>query len=67
MPAATPYISSGDNSNSIVGMVQPSEDEVYATPHVTITAFGQAALQPWRFCARGNGGSAVRVLRPTAR
>ena len=59
-----PYVSSGDTSNSIVGMIEPPEKEIYNTPHVTITAFGQAALQPWRFCARGNGGSAVRVLRP---
>ena len=59
-----PYVSSGDTFNSVVGVVEPPEKEIYITPHVTITAFGQAALQPWRFCARGNGGSAVRVLRP---
>ena len=62
-----PYVSSGDTSNSVVGMVEPPESEIYITPHVTITAFGQAALQPWKFCARGNGGSAVRVLRPVFR
>lgn len=59
-----PYISSADPNNSIVGMVQPPEDEIYDTPCVTMTAFGQAAVQPWKFCARGNGGSAVRVLKP---
>lgn len=59
-----PYVSSGDAFNSVVGMVAPPEGEIYLTPHVTVTAFGHAALQPWRFCARGNGGSAVRVLRP---
>lgn len=29
-----------------------------------MTAFGQAAVQPWPFLARGNGGSSVRVLLP---
>lgn len=62
-----PYVSSGDTSNSVVGMVKPPEDETYITPHITITAFGHAALQPWKFCARGNGGSAVRVLQPVMR
>ena len=62
-----PYISSGDNFNSVAGMVEPPIGEVYTTPSFTITAFGHAVLQPWRFCARGNGGSAVRVLRPTHR
>lgn len=62
-----PYVSSGDSFNSIVGMVQPPADEIYETPRVTVTAFGQAAIQPWRFCARGNGGSAVRVLEPIQR
>jgi hypothetical protein len=60
-----PYISSGDAFNSIVGMVQPPSDEIYETPRATVTAFGQAAVQPWRFCARGNGGSSVRVLDPS--
>ena len=48
-------------------MVEPPPNEIYTSPHLTITAFGHAALQPWDFCARGNGGSAVRVLRPTCR
>ena len=61
---SVPYVSSGDSFNSVVGMVEPPIGEVYTTPHFTITAFGQAALQPWEFCARGNGGSAVRVLKP---
>ena len=60
-----PYISSGDTFNSIVGMVQPPPDEIYESPRATVTAFGQAAIQPWRFCARGNGGSAVRVIEPS--
>jgi type I restriction enzyme M protein len=59
-----PYISSGDAFNSIVGMVQPAPDEVFETASATVTAFGNAAVQPWRYCARGNGGSAVRVLQP---
>ena len=62
-----PYISSGDSYNSVVGMVNPPFGEIYDSPHFTITAFGHAVLQPWRFCARGNGGSAVRVLRPKTR
>jgi type I restriction enzyme M protein len=59
-----PYISSGDAFNSIVELVEPPESEIYKRPRATITAFGQAAVQPWQFCARGNGGSAVRVLEP---
>lgn len=59
-----PYVSSGDSYNSIADLVQPPEDEIYDTPRISITGFGQACIQPWRFCARGNGGSAVRVLAP---
>jgi len=59
-----PYISSGDAFNSVVGLVNPPPVEVYDTPCITVTAFGQAHIQPWRFGARGNGGSAVRVLEP---
>ena len=62
-----PYISSSDSFNSVVGMVEPPIDEIYTTPLITVTAFGHAVLQPWKFCARGNGGSAVRVLQPACR
>ena len=34
---------------------------------ITVSAFGTAYIQPWKFIARGNGGSAVRVLRPKFR
>ena len=61
---STPYISSGDTYNSIVGMIEPEPSEIYDMPVVPVTGFGQATLQPWRFCARGNGGSAVRILVP---
>jgi hypothetical protein len=59
-----PYVSSGDSYNSIVEFIQSPNDEVFDSPCITVTAFGQASIQPWRFAARGNGGSAVRVLRP---
>jgi len=59
-----PFVSSGDLNNSIVEFVQPPDDEIYDTPKITVTGFGQACVQPWRFCARGNGGSAVRILTP---
>ena len=60
-----PYISSSEKYNGIVEMVAPhQEGETYETPHATVSAFGHARIQPWRFCARGNGGSAVRVLKP---
>jgi hypothetical protein len=62
-----PYISSGDASNSIVRLVEAEVDEIFAEGGITVTAFGQAALQPWPFVARGNGGSAVRVLIPRYR
>ena len=58
-----PYISSGDSTNSIVRLVSPVFDE-YFPGGLTVTAFGFASVQPWRFMARGNGGSAVRVLTP---
>lgn len=60
----TPYISSGDSLNSIVSCVSGAPEELFTDGGITVTAFGQAALQPWPFHARGNGGSAVRVLRP---
>ncbi|HXA55718.1 MAG TPA: N-6 DNA methylase, partial [Solirubrobacteraceae bacterium] len=60
----TPYISSGDASNSVVRLVAEADEESFADGAITVTAFGTAALQPWPFMARGNGGSAVRVLAP---
>lgn len=59
-----PYISSGDPQNSVVRLVADIEGEVFAKGGITVTCFGQAYVQPWRFMARGNGGSAVRVLLP---
>lgn len=64
---STPYISSGDTTNSIISLVEPVESEVFEEGGLTITAFGQAAIQPWPFVARGNGGSSVRVLAPKFR
>jgi hypothetical protein len=62
-----PYISSGDSTNSIIRLVDNEEDEVFSDGGITITAFGQAYIQPWSFMARGNGGSAVRILKPKFR
>jgi hypothetical protein len=59
-----PYISSGDTTNSIIRLIDYEEAEVFQNGGITITAFGQAYVQPWPFMARGNGGSAVRVLIP---
>ncbi len=59
-----PYISSGDTSNSIIRLVDSEHNEIFDEGGITVTAFGQAYVQPWRFMARGNGGSAVRVLIP---
>lgn len=59
-----PYISSGDPNNSIIRLVDDLEDEVFYDGGITVTCFGTAHIQPWRFMARGNGGSAVRVLVP---
>jgi len=59
-----PYISSGDSTNSIISLIDPVPEEVFEQGGITITAFGKAALQPWSFMARGNGGSSVRVLLP---
>ena len=59
-----PYISSGDTSNSIIRLIDNEETELFQNGGITITAFGQAYIQPWPFMARGNGGSAVRVLIP---
>jgi hypothetical protein len=60
----TPYISSGDMSNSIIRLVDSEIGEVFSDGGITVTAFGQAYVQPWPFMARGNGGSSVRVLIP---
>ncbi|MBZ4042858.1 N-6 DNA methylase [Flavobacterium hibisci] len=59
-----PYVSSGDLTNSIIRLVAEDDGEVFENGGITITAFGQAYIQPWRFMARGNGGSSVRVLIP---
>ncbi len=59
-----PYISSGDLSNSIIRLVDFEAGEVFEEGGITVTAFGQAYVQPWSFMARGNGGSSVRVLIP---
>lgn len=59
-----PYISSGDPLNSIVRLVSDVDEEIYSDGGITVTCFGRASVQPWRFMARGNGGSAVRVLIP---
>lgn len=64
LAGSCPYISSGDPQNSIVRLVNDVESEVFADGGITVTCFGQASVQPWRFMARGNGGSAVRVLIP---
>ena len=59
-----PYISSGEPQNSIIRLVDDVKDEVFDHGAITVTCFGKASVQPWRFMARGNGGSAVRVLIP---
>lgn len=61
---STPYVSSGDASNSVVRLVAEAKEETFGDGALTVTAFGAAAIQPWPFMARGNGGSAVRVLMP---
>lgn len=63
-PGSVPFISSGDSYNGIAAFIEPQAEEAYTDPCITVSAFGQACVQPWKFCARGNGGSAVRVLRP---
>jgi type I restriction-modification system DNA methylase subunit len=64
LDGSCPFISSGDALNSIVRLIHEEPGEVIKTGGITVTAFGQAYLQPWAFMARGNGGSAVRVLVP---
>lgn len=59
-----PYISSGDPQNSVIRLVADDDHEVFQNGAITVTCFGRAYVQPWRFMARGNGGSAVRVLIP---
>ena len=64
LDGALPYISSGDSFNSIVRLVEGDRTQIIEDAAITVTAFGTACVQPWPFLARGNGGSAVRVLRP---
>lgn len=63
----TAYISSGDSLNSIIRLVKSEDEEIFPAGGITVTAFGQAYVQPWSFMARGNGGSSVRVLIPKFR
>lgn len=58
-----PYVSSGDDTNGIVGLVAQNDTEI-CKGSITVSAFGTAYLQPWTYLARGNGGSSVRVLHP---
>ncbi len=58
------YVSSGDATNSIVRLIDWEDEEVFESGAITVTAFGQAHVQPWAFMARGNGGNSVRVLIP---
>ena len=58
-----PYVSSGDDTNGVVGLVAENEVEL-CEGCITVSAFGTAYLQPWKYMARGNGGSSVRVLVP---
>lgn len=58
-----PYISSGDDTNGVVGLVLENGTEL-CEGCITVSAFGTAYLQPWKYMARGNGGSSVRVLVP---
>lgn len=67
LAGSCPYVSSGDPQNSIIRLVNDVESEVFTEGGITVTCFGQACVQPWRFMARGNGGSAVRVLLPKYR
>ena len=59
-----PYVSSGDALNSIIRLISPVGSELFKYGAITVTAFGNASVQPWAFMARGNGGSSVRVLKP---
>ncbi|HLO86668.1 MAG TPA: N-6 DNA methylase [Nostocaceae cyanobacterium] len=59
-----PYISSSEDCNSIIRLVEKNDEECFFDGGITVTAFGHAAVQTWQFLARGNGGSAVRVLIP---
>jgi type I restriction enzyme M protein len=60
----SPYVSSGDATNSIIRLVSYVHAEGFDDGGLTVTAFGTACVQPWPFMGRGNGGSAVRVLIP---
>ncbi len=61
---AIAYVSSSGLTNSIVRLVDAPPEDVFNCGGITVTAFGQTGVQPWPFVARGNGGSAVRILRP---
>ena len=61
-----PYVSSGDGTNGVVGLVAEDNMEL-CDGCITVSAFGTAYLQPWSYMARGNGGSSVRVLVPKYR
>ena len=42
-----PYISSGDMFNSIIRLVSEDPREMFENGGITVTAFGQAFIQPW--------------------
>lgn len=59
-----PYVSSGEGYSGIIDFRETPEEEIYTEPCVSVSCFGPANIQPWRFAARGNGGSSVRILKP---
>lgn len=61
---STPYISSGEQNNGVIGFINSSKDELFPKYSITVSAFCKAHIQPFNFVARGNGGSSVKVLIP---
>jgi len=59
----TPYVSSGDGTNGVVGLINKNDGEI-CDGCISVSAFGTAYYQPWKYMARGNGGSSVRILIP---
>ena len=61
----TAFVSNGFSNNGVLGYVQPkSDDKVFETRAICVSAFCEATVQEPPFVARGNGGSGLVILEP---
>lgn len=63
-PGDTPFVSSGDNNNGVIGYVNPKNNDIIDQGNcISISPVdGKALYQPSDFLGRGGGGSSIFLL-----